>query len=98
MTVKKAVGRKKWMPSIENLNFQGDKQDAAEVMAQNNRSSSSSNSELPEPQLYSQIAPQPMDVQPLIHTSDQSARNSRESLGLSQQSSDSNISLIEEDK
>lgn len=39
-----------------------------------------------------------MDVQPLIHTSDHSGKNSRDGRGSSRHSSNSNISLIEEDK
>jgi hypothetical protein len=53
MTVKKATGRKKWLPSIENLNVQSENQDAAAAVVHENESSSSSNSELPEPQMYS---------------------------------------------
>jgi len=80
---KKTTGRKKWLPSIDHL-------------VDNNDKSSSSTSDLPQPQQYTQIAPQPMDVQPKMHTSDQSRKNSRESMVFSEHSSNSNISLIED--
>ena len=57
-TNKKATARKKWLPSIEHLNVGSEQRGVREeeaIPAQNldNENNSSSNSELPQPQLYS---------------------------------------------
>lgn len=53
------AAKKKWLPSIESLPAPAAKKESVgqAVASGNNENNSSSNSELPQPQLYSQIAP-----------------------------------------